>query len=189
MILVQQPVDQQALQTQQWSVTPAKLQPAEALTDPPTKAVSKQQPPSKSVSTSGQSEPAQEGDSSSPSSASDSEEDPSAAPNPKVSQSLPIFPSEDVKSYEALVKKITARLGLPLSKPKAHERHDQKRHFISGLTPYDWRSSSNGPTNLGHPSQASTFSKRLDHKYRVQEASASFLYTHPKPNSLVVSHQ
>lgn len=30
-------------------------------------------------------------------------------------------------------------------------------------------------------------SKKMDHMYRVQESSAVFLYTHPKPNSMVVA--
>lgn len=37
------------------------------------------------------------------------------------------------------------------------------------------------------PSSAPASSKRLDHMYRVQEQSAAFLFSHPKPNSLVVS--
>lgn len=38
-----------------------------------------------------------------------------------------------------------------------------------------------------NPASAPTSTKCLDHMYRVQESSASFLYTHPKPNSLIVS--
>lgn len=38
-----------------------------------------------------------------------------------------------------------------------------------------------------HPSSAPVSFKRLDHMYRVQEISVEFLFTHPHPNSLIVS--
>lgn len=38
-----------------------------------------------------------------------------------------------------------------------------------------------------HPASPPTSTKLLDHMYRIQESTARFLYTHPKPNSLVVS--
>lgn len=38
----------------------------------------------------------------------------------KVSEDLPISPSEDVKSYGDLIRKVVTTLGLPYIEPKEH---------------------------------------------------------------------
>lgn len=38
-----------------------------------------------------------------------------------------------------------------------------------------------------HPASAPISIEKLDHMYRIQESTAMFLYTHPKPNSLIIS--
>lgn len=39
----------------------------------------------------------------------------------KVLADLPISPSEDIKSYGELIKKVAKALGLPISEPKTHD--------------------------------------------------------------------
>lgn len=97
-----------------------------------------------------------------------------------------------MKTYEALVKKIATRLGLSLSEPKA-----PVEDAIFYILLRDTSSAVSLPLaavllqtihlTWQHPSSAPMSSKRLDHVYRVQESSAAFLYTHPKPNSVVVT--
>lgn len=91
-----------------------------------------------------------------------------------------------------IIKKITARLGLPLTEPKA-----PVEDVIFNIIQRDTSCLVSLPMTVvllqavqqtwEHSSSAPTSSKRLGHMYRVQESSAAFLYTHSKSNSLVVS--
>lgn len=117
---------------------------------------------------------------------SDSDKESSSRDTAKVSLDLPISPSEDIKSYGEL--QLASVFHILSSIPKS---------MI--LCPMSFRE--NAPISLPltsvmlqaiHqtwelPALAPTSSKQLHHMYLVQESSAAFLYSNPKPNSLVVS--
>lgn len=130
--------------------------------------------------------------SSSTGSGSESEDEGGDSPDPEVSRNLPISPSEDVKTYGSLIKTIAARLGLSIAEP-----HTPVADAIFDIVLKE----ASAPVFLPlasvflqtiqqtweKPSSAPASSKRVNHMYQVQEQSATFLYSHPKPNSLVVS--
>lgn len=111
----------------------------------------------------------------------------------KVTDDLPISPSEDVKSYGDLIKKVAARLGLPTSQPQPAVEDD----VVLDVLDRNLSTTIAIPLSKGllrsvqsaweNPASAPVSSRRLDHMYRVQEKSAEFLFSHPKPNSVVVS--
>lgn len=109
-----------------------------------------------------------------------------------MTEDQPISPSEDIKTYGELIRKVATALGLPLSEPKptvVDAVFDVLHRDIS--TPISLPLVSAVLQAIqaawSNPSSAPTSTKKLDHMYRVQEASAAFLYTHPKLNSLIVS--
>lgn len=110
----------------------------------------------------------------------------------KVAKDQPICPSEDVKTYGELIRKVAAALGLPLTKPKLQVEdaifdilHRDVSTPVSLLLSSILLQSIQNAWSIS--ASAPTSTKRLDHMYRVQESSAAFLYTHPKLNSLIVT--
>lgn len=93
-----------------------------------------------------------------------------------------------MKTYGALIKKIASWFCLPLSESKNTIFYIVLQDTLSPVSlpmvtfflqtiHQTWQHLSSAPTSL----------KRLDHMYRVQKSSAAFLYTHPKPDSIVVT--
>lgn len=176
-------------QSRQSSVSPANADKTKALT-PPTQDRTSTPPVLSSlakVTNLGTDEPQQED--SAEGSASSINETPSKDPN---TLSEPLTQCEDVKTYGQLIRKVASALGLPVAEQRA-----QVEDMVLNVLHRDSSAPHSLPlssvthqaiqTAWKNPASAPTSNKKLDHMYRVQESSASFLYTHPKPNSLIVS--
>lgn len=125
-------------------------------------------------------------------SSSESEDDAPPQDFSEVSDDLPISSYEDVKSLRELIRKVATALCFPYSELKKYVedivfdvvQHDVFAPVSLPLSSVRLQSIQN---TWHHSSSALTLTKKLDHMYWVQEASAAFLYTHPKPNLLIVS--
>lgn len=122
----------------------------------------------------------------------DSEDDEPSPDLGKLSEALPISPSEDIRTYADLIRKVAMALGLSLGEPKSHVSdvvfevlHRDIAPIVS--LPLSSVLLQSIQTTWIHPASAPTSTKRLDQMYRIQESSAQFLYAHPKPNSLIIS--
>lgn len=110
----------------------------------------------------------------------------------KVFEDALILPSEDVKTYGDLIRKVASALGLPILDPQERVddviievlNRDVSAPVSLPLSSVLLQSIQTAWSNSG---SAPTSTKCLDHMYRVHESSAAFLYTYPKPNSLIVS--
>lgn len=109
-----------------------------------------------------------------------------------VSEDLPVSPSDDFRSYTNIVWKMTARLGISTAQPSP-EVDDvifEVVHVNLSSTvaiPLSKMMLQSFRSIWGKPVSVPISSKKLDHLYRTQEASAEFLFKHPQPNSVVVS--
>lgn len=109
-----------------------------------------------------------------------------------VSEDAPISPSEDLKSYGDMIQKIASYLGLSFSEPRAYLEDVVFDVIQKDVSPaIDLPMTSVLPqavrSSWERPASAPTSTRRLDHMCKIQEATAKFLYAHPKPNSIVVS--
>lgn len=113
-------------------------------------------------------------------------------PPEEIVPEAPISPSEDVKSYGELIKRMAAALGIDVqaSTPKAADKIFEilrKDTSPSLALPMSTTMMEAVKVPWERPSSGPISNKRLDHMYRVQEKDAGFLFVHPKSNSLVVS--
>lgn len=122
----------------------------------------------------------------------DSDDDAPAPDLGKITEDHPISPSEDIKTYTDLIRKVAVSLGLSTGEPKSQVSdvifevvHRNTSTVVS--LPFSSVLLHAVQATWIHPASAPTSTKRLDQMYRVQESSAPFLYLHPKPNSLIVS--
>lgn len=109
-----------------------------------------------------------------------------------VSESLPVSPNADFCTYADLICKMTSRLGITTSQPQTpvddvfFEVLQAKSSSVLAL-PLSKVLLDSVKASWARPASVPVSNKKLDHMYRVQETSAEFLFTHPKPNSIVVS--
>lgn len=103
----------------------------------------------------------------------------------KVSENLPISPSEDVTMYGDLIR-IALGFSCLDQMPQVSDVvfevvHQDVLAVVSSVLLQFIQST------WVHPASAPILMKKLDHMYRIQESTAAFLYVHPKPNSLIIS--
>lgn len=114
------------------------------------------------------------------------------APTDKVSENLPVSPNEEFHTYADLIRKVALRLGIPTSQPSPpvedviFEVLQAKSSSVLAL-PISRVLLDSVKASWTKPASIPVSNKKLDHLYRIQEASAEFLFTHLKPNSVVVS--
>lgn len=123
---------------------------------------------------------------------SDSEQENASPEQEKIFEELPISPSEEVTKYTDLIRKVAVALGFSALEQQPHLSDvvfEVLHRDISTLVslPLSTVLLQSLKATWVHPASAPTSTKKLDNMYNIQETSASFLYTHPKPNSLIIS--
>lgn len=107
----------------------------------------------------------------------DYEDDGPAPDLGKISEDHPISPSEDVKTYTGLIRKVAASLSLSIEDPKSQisdivfEVVHRETSPVVAL-PFSSVLLQAVQATWVHPASAPTFTKQLDQMYHIQEASA-----------------
>lgn len=119
-------------------------------------------------------------------------EAPSPSPPILVSEDLPVSPSEDVRSYGNLIKKMVARLNISTSQstPVVDDfvfDMIQAQTSAAVAIPMSKVLLQSIKAFWEKPASLPMSNKRLDQMYHTQEQGAEFLFKHPQTNSVIVS--
>lgn len=115
-------------------------------------------------------------------------------PSPPVvaTEDLPVSPSDYFRSYTDIMREMVVRLGISTVQPTpvVNDVIFEVVHPNLSSTVFIPLSKvilQSAKSSCEKPASVPISSKKLDHLYRTQEATAAFLFKHPQPNSVAVS--